>query len=165
MDSNVIVISGRLAGNPILKSYKKADGTEGHRCFFRVAVTRLSDRGQKDRAKRRTNFVPVVAWGEAAKRHAQFLATGTQVTVQGELLCETTRKEDGSFDKEFISVLANDVQYGPRSMKNATPQQLASQVQALQNRIEGLAAGTSEPVAALPTPSAGNPFAEAPASA
>ena len=160
MDINSIVIAGRLAGNPQLKSYKKADGTEGHRCFMRIAVTRLSDRGKKDRAERRTNFVPVVAWGEAAKRHAQFLATGTQVVIRGELMAESRKKEDGTYDN-FVVVQADDVQYGQRSLKNATPQQLASQVSALQTRINGLAAGTPETILGLPISEAGNPFAEA----
>lgn len=157
MDSNTVIIVGRLAGDPILKSYSKKDGSEGHRCFFRVAVTRLMDRGQKDRTLRRTNFIPVVAWGEAAKRHAQFLAKGTQVTVVGELICESEKQADGSF-RDYTSVQANDVQYGQRSLKNSTPAQLASTVTALQERINAMAAGTPAPEASLPAAGA-NPFA------
>lgn len=162
MDINVCTIVGRLAGDPVLKSYKKGDGTEGFRCFMRVAVTRLMDRGQKDREKRRTNFVPVVAWGEAAKRHAQFLAKGTQVTVTGELIAESQRQQDGSY-REFIHLQANDVQYGQRPLKSATPEQAQRQLDAAQRRIEEIAAGSASAAPASTSASApatpeGTPF-------
>lgn len=163
MNSNTAIIVGRLAGDPILKSYAKKDGGEGHRCFFRVAVTRLSDRGEKDSAKRRTNFIPVVTWGEAAKRHAQFLAKGTEVTVIGEIIAESTKQEDGTYT-DFFSVQANDVQYGQRSMKNAKPEDLQRQAAALAKRLEGLAAGMPATPAPAPAPAMAegeNPFATA----
>ena len=46
MDYNHSMIVGRLAGKPILKGYKKGDGSEGWRCFLRVAVTRIGDLGR-----------------------------------------------------------------------------------------------------------------------
>jgi single stranded DNA-binding protein len=165
MDFNHVVIVGRLATDPMIKNYKKADGSEGTRCFFRVAVTRLMDRGQKDRTKRRANFIPVVSWGEAAKRHALYLAKGTQVTIAGELIAESQKQTDGTY-REFFSVQANDIQYGQKSSKNATPADLATQVNALQKRINEMAAGTASPSTeasapvAAPAPTAGNPFAE-----
>lgn len=151
MNSNTAIIVGRLAGDPILKSYSKKDGTEGHRCFFRVAVTRLADRGSKAE-DRRTNFIPVVAWGDAAKRHAQFLAKGTEVTIIGEIIAESTKNEDGTYTDHF-SVQANDIQYGQRSMKNAKPEDLKRQVDALSKRLGE--------VAELPAPAAPAPMAEA----
>lgn len=139
MNINTAMIVGRLAGDPILKSYQKKDGSEGHRCFFRVAVTRLSDRGEKDATKRRTNFIPIVTWGDAAKRHAQFLAKGTEVTVIGEVIAESQKNADGTYT-DFFSVQANDIQYGQRSLKNAKPEDLQRQVSALSTRLANVAA-------------------------
>lgn len=148
MDMNDVRLVGRLAGDPILKSYTKKDGSEGFRCFFRVAVTQLMDRGQKDPAQRRTNYIAVVTWGEAAKRHAQYLAKGTEVAIGGELICQSVKQEDGSF-REYTSVEARDVQYGRRSLKNSTAADVAAQVSALQKRILELAQGGA-PAAAAP---------------
>lgn len=121
MDMNHVIVVGRLAGKPSLKLYQKKDGTEGARCFFHVATCRLSDRSQKDRAKRRTNFLRVVSWGEAAKNHAKYLDKGTEVTLSGELIVDTQKQEDGTF-KEFYHILANDIQYGRRSNKANGPE-------------------------------------------
>ena len=156
MNINTAIIVGRLAGDPILKSYSKKDGTEGHRCFFRLAVTRLSDRGSKA-DDRRTNFIPVVAWGDAAKRHAQFLAKGTEVTVSGEIIAESTKNADGTYTDHF-SVQANDIQYGQRSLKNAKPEDLKRQVDALSKRL-GEVAEVPAPVGAPQMAEGQNPFA------
>lgn len=164
MDSNTAIIVGRLSMDPKLKNYNKKDGSEGTRCFFRVAVTRLMDRGNKDRSARRTNFIPVVTWGEAAKRHALYLAKGTQVTIVGEILAESIKQADGTY-REFFSVQANDVQYGVKSQKNATPADLKKQADALQARIDALAAGqpsgAEAPAPAAPAAQPGNPFSAA----
>lgn len=172
MNANISTIVGRLAGNPILKPYKKADGSDGFRAFFRVAVTRRSDLGKKG-ADRRTNFIPVVCWGGLAQRVGQYLAKGTMVTVIGENIFESQKQEDGSY-KEFAHVQADSIQFGPKSMKNASPEDLQSQLTALQTRMEALAAGHGAAPAETPaevpaeTPAApaegGNPF-ETPASA
>lgn len=157
MDFNQAIIVGRLAGDPILKSYTKKDGTEGHRCFMSIAVVRRSDRGVKDRAERRTNFIPVVAWGEAAKRHATYLAKGTQVTISGEVIAESRKNADGSFTN-FFSILANDVQYGARSRKGAAP--MADAAAALQERTDELVGRTGDAADVAPAPVGGNPFRE-----
>lgn len=169
MDYNHAMIVGRLAGAPILKGYKKSDGTEGFRCFMRVAVTRLGDLGRK-REERRTNFIPVVCWGELAKRVAQYLDKGTEVTVAGEFIAESQKIENTNpvEYREFINLQASTVQFGRRSNKNATPDQLIAEAKALQTRIDSVnaaAAGsgqsTSPDMGATPTPEGGtNPFAE-----
>lgn len=159
MNSNTTILVGRLAGDPILKSYAKKDGAEGHRCFFRLAITRLADRGSKT-DDRRTNYIPVVAWGDAAKRHAQFLAKGTEVTVVGEIIAESKKNEDGTYT-DFFSVQANDIQYGQRSLKNAKPEDLRRQVDALSKRL-GEVAQVPAPAAPIGAPQMAegqNPFA------
>lgn len=158
MNANIITIVGRLAAKPQLKGYKKADGAAGFRAFMRVAVTRLGDLG-KARADRRTNFIPVVCWGALAQRVGQFLDTGTEVTVVGELIAESQKQDDGTY-KEYIHIQANSVQFGRRSMKNASPADVSAQMAALQARVDALAAGGGSESA--PTTPAGTP-ADAPA--
>jgi len=163
MDQNRSHFIGRLAIEPTLKAYTKADKTEGYRCFFTLAVTRLMDRGQKDRSKRRTNFIPIVTWGEAAKRHAQHLSKGTEIAVEGEMIFESKKLEDGTY-KNYNYCQANDVQYGRRSEKNATPEQLQATAVALQKRLTDLAnaAKGATPASAPATPAAASAGAEDP---
>lgn len=166
MNQNIWTGVGRVASKPQLKTYKKADGTEGYRCFFRLAITRLMDRGAK-REDQRANFIPVVAWGEQAKRHAQYLDVGTEVSVTGELIVETNRKEDGSFGPDFFNVQARDIQYGQPSLKNAGLETLQRRKATLDTRMAEIkaalaghadAAGSETPVSA---PAAGgNPFTQ-----
>jgi single-stranded DNA-binding protein len=154
------MIVGRLAGTPILKSYQKRDGSEGSRVFMRVAVTRIGDLS-RPRNERRTNFIPVVCWGELAKRCAQYLAKGTEVTVSGEFIAES-RVIEGSNPvqyREFNCLQANSVQFGRRSSKNATPEQLRSEADALQARIDASADGAQAPAEAA-VAGGGNPFAQ-----
>lgn len=176
MNANITTIVGRLAAKPQLKGYKKKDGSDGFRGFMRVAVTRLGDLG-KPREERRTNFCPVVSWGALAQRCAQHLDTGTEVTVVGELIAESQVITDAQGQpvldangkkqyREFIHIQANSVQFGRRSMKNASQGDLASQVAALQARMDAAAGGHGTPAPAetpastpASTPAEGeNPF-------
>lgn len=165
MDYNNSVIVGRLAAKPILKGYKKQDQTEGFRAFMRVAVTRIGDLG-RPRNERRTNFIPVVCWGELAKRVAQYLDKGTEVTVAGEFIAESQPIEGTNpvEYREYIHLQANTVQFGRRSQKNATPEQLVAEAKALQDRMDAAAGGgeqvPGEAQASATGPGGGNPFAE-----
>lgn len=183
MNGNHITICGRLAGKPSLKGFNKKDGTGGFRSFMRVAVTRLGDLGAK-REDQRTNFVPVVAWGGLAQRIAQYLDKGTEVLVSGELIAESKIKTDAAgapivvngktqYD-EYIHIQATSCQFGRKSMKNATPADIASQMTALQARVDALASGegqpTETPVSTPDTPAdapveGANPFEEGTATA
>ena len=171
MNQNIVMLVGRVANKPQLKPYTKADKSEGYRCFFRVAVTRLMDRGVK-REDQRANFIPCVAWGEQAKRHAQYLDVGTEVTITGELIVDANRKEDGSFGPDFVNVQIRDCQYGQPSLKNAGMEVLERRKATLETRmaeIQAKLSGTDTPAetpAETPASTGGNPFTpdgEAPA--
>lgn len=133
MNQNQCFFVGRVAGKPQLKAYKKSDGVDGYRCFFRLATTRLMDRGAK-REEQRTNFIPIVSWGEQAKRHAQYLDVGTEVCVNGELIVDSQKNADGSYT-EFWNVSARDIQYGQRSLKHSSPEQIQTRITGLQDRM------------------------------
>lgn len=165
MNANNITIVGRLGMKPSVKGYTRSDGTSGTRCFFRVMATRLSDLG-KPQEQRRVNALPVVTWGKLAERCAQYLDKGTEVVVIGELIQDSRKLDDGSY-QEFIQIQANSVQFGRRSMKQASPENLQSQLNAIQASLAAQASGhgseaaagapASEPTPAQPAES-GNPF-------
>lgn len=162
MNQNVVMLVGRIASKPQLKPYAKGDKSEGYRCFFRLAVTRLMDRGAK-RDEQRTNFIPCVAWGEAAKRHAQYLDVGTEVSIVGELVVDSNKKEDGSFGPDFFNVQVRDVQYGQPSLKNASAETLTRRQATIETRlkelqISGRETGTAAPEALIEGIRPGNPF-------
>ncbi len=139
---------GRVANKPILKPYTNKAGENGMRCFFRVAITRLEDRGLKRSEKPRAVFIPVVTWGAAAERHAQYLDVGTEVTVMGQLIIEPNKLADGTFGPDFVSINARDIQYGRRSEKNASLETLHARkatLDALIASISAKASGSSTP--------------------
>jgi len=147
---------------------------------MRLAITRKMDRGKKiGDVDRRTNFVPLVAWGKRAELCAQYLQKGTMVAITGEIICESqlitdTGKTDGTavLDangrkqyRDFFYVQIEDVQFGPRSLKNASPEQRQSELARVQQAIAAAAsgAGTSEghsTPAPSPAASTDNPYGE-----
>jgi single-stranded DNA-binding protein len=167
MNHNVATLVGRLAADPMVKGYnRKSDGQAGTRCFMRLAITRRADRGKKiGDPDRRTNYVPVVAWGKLAERCAQYLAKGTMITVTGEIIAESqlitdSGQKDGSpvLDangkrqyRTFFNVQADDVQFGPRSLKNATPEYRQRELERVQAAINSAATGAGSPESAPPS--------------
>ena len=158
MNHNTATLVGRLAADPLVKSYNRADGTAGTRCFLRLAVTRKMDRAKKiGDSTRRTNFVPCVAWGKRGELCAQYLAQGTMVAITGEIIAESqlitdTGKPGGTpvMDangkkqyRDFFYVQIEDVQFGPRSLKNATPEQRQRELDRVQSAIAAAASGDS----------------------
>jgi len=181
MNHNVATVVGRLAADPMVKSYNRADGTAGTRCFLRLAVTRKMDRSKKiGDASRRTNFIPLVAWGKRGELCAQYLAQGTMIAVTGEIIAESqlitdTGKPDGTpvLDanqkkqyRDFFYVQIEDVQFGPRSLKNSTPEQRQNELTRVQAAIAAAASGdapaadvpASAPAAASASAGEDNPY-------
>ncbi len=182
MNFSHTALVGRLAGDPLVKSYTRQDGTSGTRCFMRVASTRKMDRGKKiGDPTRRTNFVPCVAWGKRAELCAQYLAQGTMVAIGGEIIAESQLiTVDGKVGgtpvldangrkqyRDFFYVQIDDVQFGPRSLKNATPEQRQRELERVQAAINSAADGASPGTTATPAAAVAddaNPY-DAPAAA
>ncbi len=133
MNQNLFVGIGRCAGVPQLKTYKNAAGEEGFRCWFKLAITRLMDRG-KERSDQRASFISIVVWGEAAKRHAQYIGKGDALCVTGELICESQKQNDGSF-VDYTSINARDIQYLGQATKNMGPEALGRRAAGIQERL------------------------------
>lgn len=156
MDLNIWIGCGRLAMKPMLKTHSRSDNTEGHRCFFRVAITRTMDLG-KPRAEQRTNFVEVVTWGNLAKRCAQYLDKGTEVIVVGELLDRSEKQTDETY-RRYTNINASIVQFGRASQKN----QAASGEQRIQNVQQMVGESVNPGLAALLAAASGSFLPSAP---
>lgn len=144
MDANTSIILGRLATDPQMKGYKKRDGTDGYRTFFRVAVTHPADLG-RPRDERRTDFIPVTCWGRLAQVCAEHLAKGTEVFIQGRYRCTSQAIADTNpvQYREFHGLEAIIVQFGRRSMKNQAAQAgSGNAASALEERVAAAGAGT-----------------------
>jgi single-strand DNA-binding protein len=153
-----VIIVGRVANTPQLKSFTKQDQSEGARCYFPVAVTRESDRGKKE--GRRTSFFDIVAWGNPAKRHAQYLTKGTEVTIEGELIAENITNEKGEFVRKAYHIRAVDVQYGRKPAKDSAPANVdRTRIEALEAQVQALATGKPMTATAPIVDGAEDPFA------
>lgn len=109
INTNLVVISGRLAKNPAL-SYTQAGQAV---TSLTVAVGDGTDAQGNDR----TNFVQVSVWGKQAESAANYLAKGSQVVVSGKLIVRsfTSNKykdENGQPATMWqTSVMANHVEF------------------------------------------------------
>jgi single-stranded DNA-binding protein len=168
MAQNVTMLEGNVGGVPQLKMYKNAAGEPLSRCWFKLAVTRKADRG-KPRAEQRTSWFSIVTWGKAAEQHAQFINKGDQISVVGEMICESRLKPGSTTEyDEFNSVNAEDIQYLQRATKNLTGEQLQERIAISLARIEELTKGEGAVPASAPaagstvlpdlTTGEGNPF-------
>ena len=102
MNLNVVTLTGRLTADSTLKETNS--GTQI--CNFRLAV---NDRRKEDN----TIFLNVVVFGKQAEVLAEHLTKGKLVGVTGRLDVETYEKD--GVKRDSISVIANDIQLGPKN--------------------------------------------------
>jgi single-strand DNA-binding protein len=88
---NLLIISGRLGGNPELKYLQSGDPI----CQFSIANSESwkNDKGEK---QEKTMWVPCVAWGKQAEGLAKILKKGMAVTVEGSLVIRKYNDKDGA---------------------------------------------------------------------
>lgn len=109
LNTNLVVISGRLAKDPSLM-YTQS----GMAC---TSLTVAVGDGQDKQGQDRTQFIQVSVWGKQAEAVANNLAKGSQVVVQGKLIVRsyTSKKYvDQSGQPAVIyqtSVMANHVEF------------------------------------------------------
>lgn len=98
-DTNVVVVSGRLASDPVLKKVGEFDN-----CTFRLASnTNIG----KD--KERQLFIDVVSWSGLAGLIQKLKKKGDQVIVTGQLRLDQWEKEGQKQSKYFID--AKDISF------------------------------------------------------
>lgn len=96
---NTVVLVGRSGKDPELKYFESGAA----KASFSMAVDRPGSR-----ENRQTDWFNIDAWGRTAEVVAEYLKKGRQVAVSGRLSVRNY-KDDAGNDREFLSVVANDV--------------------------------------------------------
>ena len=89
---NHIILTGRLTKDPEVRYTP----TKKARCAFTLAV----DDGKTQEGKKKTQFLPCVAWEKAAELLDQYFVKGDGVTITGKLTSRTYEK-DGK--KQYVT--------------------------------------------------------------
>lgn len=99
---NRIILIGRITRDPELKYTPNGTATAA----FTVAVDRpfKSQGGEKE-----TDFIPCVAWRQAAEFAANYLTKGRLVAVEGRLQVRKYQTQDGQ-NRTFTEVVCDRVQ-------------------------------------------------------
>lgn len=109
---NVVSIIGRLGRDP--ESRKTGSGKSV--ANFTIAV----DDGFGERKK--TSWIPVVAWEKTAELAEQYLAKGSQVAVEGRLQQRSWQDKDGN-NRSVLEIVANRLDFLTKADKSGARNQ------------------------------------------
>lgn len=113
---NKAMIFGNLTRDPELKSLPSGMQV----CSFSIATNRVYKDRDGKRAEQ-TDYHNVVVFGRQAETSAQYLKKGASAYVEGRL---QTRSWDKDGEKQYrTEVIADRVQFGPRSSGSGAPQE------------------------------------------
>lgn len=101
MATNVVIMSGRLATDPELKT--TTSGKEVVR--FSLAVDRNYTKGED----RKADFFTVIVWGGAARFVEQYFSKGNGIELRGRL--ETRSYEKDGNKRTVTEIIAEDVRF------------------------------------------------------
>lgn len=111
---NHIVLIGRLAADPELKTTQSGVPV----CSFRIAVDR---RFTGSDGQRQADFIPCVAWRQAAEFVARYFTKGKFIGVQGSLQSRSYEDRDGN-KRTVYEVMCDQVEFvGAKEDKPAQP--------------------------------------------
>ena len=97
---NKAILNGRLTKAPELKQTQNGKSV----CSFTIAVDRSRDR-------EKTDFIPVVAWGQTAEFVNQWFGNGDLITIVGRI--EVRNYEDKNGNKRTATeIIAEEVLFG-----------------------------------------------------
>jgi len=83
--SSNYIARGRVASQPTLKTYPKAEGGTGTRASFRLAVEGVGV----------TQFLPIVVWGSLARKACRELWPGQKIMLVGSTIADNSNGEGG----------------------------------------------------------------------
>jgi len=104
MDTNVVILSGRLGKDP--EGRETNSGTVAN---FSIAVKET---------KGKTMWVDIAAWKKTAELVLQYLHSGDKVTVQGKLIEQSWDTNDGQ-KRTKKSVIAYQIEFHDKVNKNS----------------------------------------------
>lgn len=97
---NKAILTGRLTKAPELKQTQNGKSV----CSFTIAVDRSRDR-------KKTDFIPIVAWGKTAEFISQWFGKGDLITIAGRI--EVRNYEDKNGNKRTATeVIAEEALFG-----------------------------------------------------
>jgi len=105
---NIVIVTGRLTHDPELRETK----TGTRVCNFSVAVNERW-RTKDGIDKERTEYVPIVVWGNQAEVCNKHLGRGHGVTIHGRMQTQTYDDREGVARKK-TEVIADRVEFGER---------------------------------------------------
>lgn len=106
---NLCAINGRLTSDPELKT--TSNGTAV--CSFTVAVDRSY---VKSGEERQADFIPVVAWRQAAEFVSKYFRKGSMIAVDGQIQTRNYEDKDGN-RRKAIELVASNVHFVGRESK------------------------------------------------
>lgn len=83
--NNKVILMGRLANEPDIKTYTNSNGEQSFRAAFSLAIDRNNG---KD-----TDFLRCVAFGKTAEFAKEYLHKGMKMSVEGRLQSDTYEKD------------------------------------------------------------------------
>jgi single-strand DNA-binding protein len=105
-DINLVVIEGRLTGEPTHKA--TTGGTS--LTTFRIANNRWIPGKNGADGREDTNFITVSCWGAVADRAAGRLQKGTKVVLKGRWQVRQWKEEESGQTREGHELVADDVE-------------------------------------------------------
>lgn len=106
---NLCAINGRLTSDPELKT--TGNGTAV--CSFTVAVDRSY---VKSGEERQADFIPCVAWRQAAEFVSKYFRKGSMIAVDGQIQTRNYEDKDGN-RRKAIELVASNVHFVGRESK------------------------------------------------
>lgn len=107
---NIVALEGNITADTELK-----ESGEYKYCKFNIAV----NEGYGD--KKKTHFIPCIAWGKTAEFMANYVSKGDMVSVEGRLQQSQWQDQDGN-NRSAIGVSANQVNLLRKKDSQATKQ-------------------------------------------
>ena len=103
MSLNRVVLQGRLAADVELKTF----GDDQKVGSLRIAVDR--DRKNKE-GEREADFFNVTAWRKTAEFAAQYFAKGDPIVIDGRLMQQTWKDDNGN-NRSSVEVVAENIYF------------------------------------------------------
>ena len=99
---NLVVLTGRLTGQPELKTTPNGISV----CTFGIAVDRAYKKGEE----KETDFLNVVAWRERGEFVSKWFKKGSLIGIEGSIQTRKYQDKDGN-NRTAFEIVANNVHF------------------------------------------------------
>lgn len=99
---NLVVLTGRLTGQPELKTTPNGISV----CTFGIAVDRAYKKGEE----KQTDFINIVAWRQTAEFVSKYFSKGNLIGIEGAIQTRKYTDKNGN-NRTAFEVVANNIQF------------------------------------------------------